>query len=31
MWFNADVAEDMPWEFIPTQVGSGGWEGCGEG
>jgi cytochrome c oxidase assembly protein subunit 11 len=19
VWFNADVADDMPWEFRPTQ------------
>lgn len=29
VWFNADVAEDMPWEFIPTQVGWGWCERVG--
>jgi hypothetical protein len=22
VWFNADVADDMPWSFEPAQVGS---------
>lgn len=27
MW----LVEDLPWKFIPTQAGSGAWEGWGVG